>query len=273
MNATATSRRIFVRRPLSALGKLVVGFMLAGGILAAVGAFFIGFPGGVALAVVSAVQLLGAALVASGVRWTPALGAVAGAGLLYYALFVNPYPMAHFASPKPDFALFVFALLGTAIMALIVIVSLGALAQNYRADGPGARRVPRWAAYALSGLAGAVVGAILIAALAQPATTPLILASGEPDVHMGASNFAQSSVTVPVGSKLALTDDTGAPHILDYGSWGDGAAHGESPAGAPPLHDLRINNGTVEIGPFTTPGTYHIYCVVHAGMNLTVVVQ
>jgi len=36
---------------------------------------------------------------------------------------------------------------------------------------------------------------------------------------------------------------------------------------------MNINAGSVEIGPFTTAGIYHIYCSVHVGMNLTVVVQ
>ncbi len=28
-----------------------------------------------------------------------------------------------------------------------------------------------------------------------------------------------------------------------------------------------------EIGPFTTAGIYHLYCSIHVGMNLTIVVQ
>jgi plastocyanin len=33
------------------------------------------------------------------------------------------------------------------------------------------------------------------------------------------------------------------------------------------------SGGSVEIGPFTTAGTYHIYCTVHQGMNLEIIVQ
>jgi len=29
----------------------------------------------------------------------------------------------------------------------------------------------------------------------------------------------------------------------------------------------------VEIGPFTTTGVFHIYCTLHTGMNLTIVVE
>jgi hypothetical protein len=99
---------------------------------------------------------------------------------------------------------------------LVVGVSLIALVQNYRGDP----RPPRWLPTALTGLAGFVAGAILIAALAQPvaATTTITTTPGEPVVHLGPASFAQSSVTVPVGSKLLLADDAGDLHILDYGS-------------------------------------------------------
>jgi plastocyanin len=36
---------------------------------------------------------------------------------------------------------------------------------------------------------------------------------------------------------------------------------------------VRIEGGNVELGPFTAPGTYDVYCVLHPGMNLTVIVQ
>jgi plastocyanin len=39
------------------------------------------------------------------------------------------------------------------------------------------------------------------------------------------------------------------------------------------LHNVDIKGGDVEIGPFTTTGVFHIYCTLHTGMNLTIVVQ
>ena len=46
-------------------------------------------------------------------------------------------------------------------------------------------------------------------------------------------------------------------------------------SGAPGMNNVQISgNGSSQvIGPFNTPGTYHFYCTVHPGMNLTVIVQ
>jgi hypothetical protein len=43
--------------------------------------------------------------------------------------------------------------------------------------------------------------------------------------------------------------------------------------GAPPVNNVQINDNTVVLGPFNTPGIYHLYCTVHPGMTLTVIVQ
>ncbi len=150
---------VLARQPLTVLDKLVLGALLAGGVLSGVFALVIGFPGGIALATLSGIQLLGAALLAVGFRWAPAVAALLAGSMLYYALFVNPYPAYHFAHPKPQFAAFVPALLGVTLMVLVVGVSLIALVQNYRGD----TRAPRWLPTALTGLAGVVAGAILIA--------------------------------------------------------------------------------------------------------------
>jgi hypothetical protein len=92
-------------------------------------------------------------------------------------------------------------------------------------------------------------------------------------VHMGVSNFAQSSVTVSKGSKLMLIDDGSFPHILRNGIWENSTPHPATEAGAPPVQNLQVNGNAVEIGPFNTAGTFHIYCTIHLGMNLTVIVQ
>jgi len=36
---------------------------------------------------------------------------------------------------------------------------------------------------------------------------------------------------------------------------------------------LQINGNNAQIGPFTTAGTFHIYCSIHPGMNLTITVK
>ena len=119
-----------------------------------------------------------------------------------------------------------------------------------------------------------VIGAILIAAIAQTtATTGTSNTNGVPTVHMSAGNFNQPSVTISKGSKLLLVDDVSVLHILANGSWQNGVAKPEHDLGAPTVSNVQVNGNSTEIGPFTTAGTYHIYCVVHQGMNLTVIVQ
>jgi plastocyanin len=265
---------IFARGRLSSLGKISAGGLLANGLLSGGFALLLGFPAGAALGTTSVLLLVGAGLILTGVRWAPALGVLVSGGVLYYSLFVSPYPIYHFSHPKPEFVPFVAVCFAETLVVVILGASLGALVQNYRG---GERATPRWMVYALNGLAGILVGAILIGALSQPVTSgtseTATTVNGVPAVHLNPGNFAQPSVTIPVGSKLTLVDDAGYPHILDYGSWSNNTAHAEQqPAGAPSLRDLRVT-GTVEIGPFAAAGTYHIYCTIHPGMNLTVIVR
>ena len=96
---------------------------------------------------------------------------------------------------------------------------------------------------------------------------------GPPTVHMGSTNFVQSSVDVPKGSMLMLVDDMPVLHILANGSWQNGVAKPAKEPGAPTVNNLQVNGNTVEIGPFATAGTYHIYCTIHPNMNLTIAVK
>jgi len=95
----------------------------------------------------------------------------------------------------------------------------------------------------------------------------------EPTVHMGPSNFVQPSVTVTKGSKLKLGDDGSYLHILQNGSWVNGAAKTTKEPGAPAVNNVQVNGSSIEIGPFTTAGTFHIYCTVHQNMNLMIIVK
>jgi plastocyanin len=93
-------------------------------------------------------------------------------------------------------------------------------------------------------------------------------------VHMNSMQFVQTSVTIKKGERLTLIDDASTPHIIANGTWENGTAHPAREPGAPPVKDVQINgNGSQTIGPFTTAGTFKLYCTIHSGMNLTVVVQ
>src|SRR5581483_8957949 len=107
------------------------------------------------------------------------------------------------------------------------------------------------------------------------ATTSTTTSSGVPTVHLSAFNFAQSTVTVPKGSKLTIVDDGTFHHNLSTGTWVNGQPQPENQTGEPAVKNLDFNQAgkSVQIGPFTTAGTYHLYCSIHAGMTLTIVVQ
>ena len=159
---------------------------------------------------------------------------------------------------------------------VVVIAGVRATMENYQ--GPSnERHLPRLAPMALSGLVGIVVGIALVSliVISVPQTSVASTSSqGEPTVHMTTSQFAQNVVLVPKGSKLLIVNDSSAEHILQNGTWdASGSPHTAVEPGAPRLHNVDITNGSTEIGPFTIAGVYHIYCTVHPGMNLTIVVQ
>lgn len=119
-------------------------------------------------------------------------------------------------------------------------------------------------------LLGSVLTLILIACGATT-TAP----SGAPNqVHMNATNFDQSSITIKKGESITLIDDAPISHVIANGTWENGTAKPASEPGAPQVKNMQINgSGQGAIGPFTTDGTFHFYCTIHSGMTLTVVVQ
>jgi plastocyanin len=98
---------------------------------------------------------------------------------------------------------------------------------------------------------------------------------GSSTVHMTGINFTESSITIPKGSTLTVVDDSSSPHILANGSWMNGSPQGMHEQGMPSMMtNMQVmGNSSQPIGPFNTPGTYHLYCTIHPGMNLTVIVQ
>ncbi len=110
-------------------------------------------------------------------------------------------------------------------------------------------------------------------ASSSPTSSSSSCPSGD-TVHTLTSNFAQACITLSKGSTLKVVPGPGSTlHILDYGQWKNGIPQPATPANAPALKNLQVTSSPVSIGPFATAGTYHIYCTVHPGMNLTVIVQ
>lgn len=92
-------------------------------------------------------------------------------------------------------------------------------------------------------------------------------------VHMSDNNFAQSSVTISKGGSINLVDDASVIHIINNGSWVNNNPKPAKESGAPTVNVQFNGNDSQTVGPFNTVGTYHLYCTVHPGMNLTVIVQ
>jgi plastocyanin len=212
-------------------------------------------------------------ILASRMRWAPLVTTVIGAYELYL-VGTEPYALASLADPKgPDggFGKFVGIVIVLACVLLVLGCSIGATVQNYRHSS---RKAPRVLPAALGMVAGLVVGAVFIGALSQPpAPVGTSYTNGVPTVHMNATQFDQSSVRISKGSKLMLIDDTSVVHILANGTWQNGKVQKLQEVGAPLVNNVQLNGNSVEIGPFNMAGTYHIYCEVHVGMNLIVIVQ
>lgn len=93
-------------------------------------------------------------------------------------------------------------------------------------------------------------------------------------VHMGDSNFNQSSITIKKGGSLTLVSDTSSVHIIENGTWdNNGTPKSNIEEGAPKV-DAQMNGGDSKtFGPFNTAGTFQLYCTIHPSMNLTVIVK
>jgi hypothetical protein len=217
--------------------------------------------------------LLVSGIVAIPWRWTPLFGACMTLLTLTFVLIQphNTYVLTHPAQPE-----FMLLVLASAFGLVAIVAGVGATMRNYRGRGHEPR-LPHWSVSSLSGLAGIVVGMFLVSLIVVtvPQTGAVSTSpSGEPAVHMTADHFAQNVVLVPKGAKLLIVNDSSVEHILQNGGWdASGTPHLLVESGAPTLHNVDITGGSQEIGPFATAGVYHIYCTLHRGMNLTMVVQ
>lgn len=268
---------LFARQPLSILGKIAFWAFLvsvlggiAGNIAIASGSGSVSRD----LLTSTVIALVGVIFLATRFRWAPVVSTLIGAYLLYL-VSIQPYVIESLVHPKTDpnggFGHFVGVVVAIALGLLAFGGSLGEAVQNYRNTS---RKAPRWLPAALGVVVGMVIGALFIGAIAQESVASgTTYINGVPTVHMGAGSFLQSSVTLPKGSNLLLVDDVAALHIIANGSWENGVAKPASESGAPRVNNVQINGGSIQIGPFTTAGTYHIYCAVHQGMNLTIIVQ
>lgn len=113
------------------------------------------------------------------------------------------------------------------------------------------------------------------ASASTPTSTPGNSGSGNVTaVHMGVQSFLQSSVTIKKGDSLNLVNDASDIHLISLGQWVNGSPKPETEPGAPQVHSLEFaGQASHMIGPWNTPGTYHLYCTIYQNMQLTVIVQ
>jgi plastocyanin len=94
-------------------------------------------------------------------------------------------------------------------------------------------------------------------------------------VGMDSRNFLPGSITIKKGASITLENQEATTHIIANGAWQGSVPDSQTEPGAPVVNNATISsaNQTLVIGPFNTAGTFHYYCMVHDGMNLTVTVQ
>src|SRR5258708_33955371 len=85
-------------------------------------------------------------------------------------------------------------------------------------------------------------------------------------VHMNAGNFVQNSITIKKGESITLINDNlFVAHTIANGTWENSTTHTAREASAPEINDVKIDgNSSATVGPFTTAGTFKLYCPVHS---------
>jgi len=271
-----TNSKTVPRRTLTALGR-TTALALLGMTLIFLFLFVLFWVTGgqVVLPVLAVVAVFAftAAFVATGVRWATVLGSFLALAAMIF-LFVLPLGGSALRHPTANVARFSELVLVYALAVIALVTGIAAAIQHYRSTE---RFAPRWLGSLLAGLSGRAAG-MIVAALLVAASPQSISAStttgGMPTVHMAGSDFLTNVVLVPKGEKLLLVDDDSVEHIIQNGSWTqNGTPQSREEPGAPVVRNRDIKGGSATIGPFTTAGVFHLYCTIHRGMNLTIVVQ
>ena len=225
------------------------------------------------LLVSALLALLSAALVMARIRWAPGLGALVA---LAPGVSTLAIPLASSTLLHPTSNLAFFSIL-IVQFACALIASVSGVAAAIRNAQHGERRTPGWLSPFLAGVTGLAVGMIVLAGIVSTnlqSTAASTSTNGMPTVHIAGSNFLTNVVLVPKGGSLLLVEDDAVEHIVQNGTWTpSGLPHPQTEPGAPIVHALDLKGGSVHIGPFPTAGVFHLYCTIHQGMTLTIVVE
>lgn len=211
-------------------------------------------------------------VIATGWRWAMILPLVfCTLGIL--GDFASGFPQYTLIHPSANYVPFVLFVINYPLLVMVIITAALKLAQTIRHEPPHA---PAWARPALGVMLGLMLGALLIGVIAQPPAGGSVGASkaGTKAVHLTPDRFAPDIIALHKGDTLTIVDDAPVPHTITNGAWsGDNKPIPGVEPGAPIIKNVDLNNNTATVGPFTTAGTYHIYCTIHPGMSLTIIVQ
>lgn len=217
--------------------------------------------------------LVGAGLAAIPWRWAPVPALVVGLALLG-GILGNPFPLFALTHPGSERIPFISLTIFAALNLIGIVASVIMVVQLVRRQP---MTPPRWASSVFTGLLGVGLGMLLLgttASFSGTSTSTTGQGNHTEVVHLSSATFAPDIIALHTGETLTVVDDSPTPHILANGSWSaSNQAQAATESGAPTINNVELNNNTKVFGPYTTPGTYHIYCTVHPGMNLTIVVQ
>ncbi len=261
MDTALLQSRPIARTPLTALGKLTIAALVGiAGALAYVQSVIVHEFNPI-LTAFAGIMLFVAALITTGWRWTPLLGAL----LSVMVIAGNSGPVIYDLQHPESFHLFAFMVVAVALALTGTVAGISATVQNYR---KAERRTPRSMVPGLFALVGVCAGALLVAALPREAGAAI---SPEQLAHLPAImtpgfTFDQAELRVKAGETVALRLDNPhvAPHSFDIDELN---VHVPVAAG---------DSSLVLFTP-TEPGTYTYYCQLpghrEAGMEGTLIVQ
>ena len=89
---------------------------------------------------------------------------------------------------------------------------------------------------------------------------------------MGNAAFKDKQIDVKKGQFLVLVDDVAVQHIITNGYWNGSSQVHKQESGAPAVN-ASITGGSKAVGPFTTAGKFSLYCTIHGGMQIMVIVS
>jgi plastocyanin len=245
MGTLAVERRWYSRKPVSALGKVAAGSLVA--IVAVLMSWLIitGDFDPFALIFVG-VFLLVAALIATGWRWAPALALVPAAFIL---LFLGP--AVGFLIQRPNTGDFAMTSIIVLLAALAGIAGITGTIGNYRRQTTTA---PGWLRYLLYGM-GALVLIILVLAALPDAKAGRDVA-GATEINVAEFSFPSEGIRSRAGEEVVLrfVNEDSATHSFDIDALG--------------IHET-LPGSTTTLVRFTPaePGIYSFYCGIPGHAN------